>query len=169
MAIPEHSCGPLIFIHEHKSVGCCWCDGGMSRQGCWWETWGACAAPRLFFPSCSPAVLLIWSVLHVTHACCMFFCLFNHRGCELRIRFFKILCPVWVWGHPELRPHTHGSGAPRPCQVPTAGLYGKCTWCRSRFNSCSLIWNRTEQMIDESDHPRGRLMCSHPSNCIKKK
>lgn len=27
--------------------------------------------------------------------------------------------------------------------------------------------NQTEQMIDESDHPRGKLMDIYPSNCIE--
>lgn len=137
MAISKHSCGPLTFILEQKSVGCCWCNGGLFQaEPLIGDLWGTCAAPASFFPSCSPAALLILSVfcmwpLHV--ACCFSF---NHRECELRIWFFKILCPVWVWGYPELRHHAHGSGAPRPRQVSAAGLYGNWTRC-SRKNAAA--------------------------------
>lgn len=63
-------------------------------------------------------------VLHVTLHVHVVSPPFYHRRSQLRLWLLKVLCSVRLWGHPELRPHTHSSGAPRPCQVPSAGLYG---------------------------------------------
>lgn len=72
-----------------------------------------------------------WSllILHVTpparvlSACCVQS--LSHRGNQLCVRLLKVLRPVRLWRHPELRPHAHGRGAPRPGQVPPAGWYEK--------------------------------------------
>lgn len=68
-------------------------------------------------------------------ACCMYVVSppFYYRRFQLWVWLLKVLCPVWLWGYPELRPHTHSSGTPRPCQVPSAGLYGNWTSWQQRI------------------------------------
>lgn len=113
-------------------------------MGCWWLM-VACFMQSLLWggvrvqhdPPHHTALQDLWFCL-----CCMWLpcmlhvCVCNHRGRELRIWFFEILCPVRLWGYPELRHHTHGGGAPRPCQVPSSGLYGSPTQC-SRKNAAA--------------------------------
>lgn len=57
------------------------------------------------------------------HAACVVSSLY-YRGCQLWVWLLQVLCPVWLWWYPELWHHTHRSGAPRPYQVPPAGVYG---------------------------------------------